>query len=62
MKINELKKKLKAGGCYLAESKKRHDWWYSPLTGKHFPLPRHGSQEIPQGTLKNISELSGVNF
>ena len=62
MKINEVKRLLKENGCFLDENKKRHEWRYSPITQFHFPLSRHGNQEIPPGTLKSISELSGVKF
>ena len=62
MKINEVKRILRKYGCFLDENKKRHEWWFSPITGSHFPLPRHGAQDIPFGTLKSISELSGIDF
>lgn len=30
MKINELKKKLRAAGCYYEAEGKKHEWWWSP--------------------------------
>ena len=62
MKIHELERKLKASGCYFIQHGKRHDHWYSPITDKSFPIPRHGSKEIPSGTLKSISNESGVEL
>jgi predicted RNA binding protein YcfA (HicA-like mRNA interferase family) len=62
VKISEAKKILRKNGCFLDEDRKRHEWWFSSITGNHFPLPRHGTQDIPLGTLKSISELSGVKF
>lgn len=63
MKISELKIKLKQGGCYVEAEYTRHEWWYSPKTGKHFPVPRHNSKEIKAGTLNKIYRLiSHPNF
>lgn len=62
MKVNELERKLKACGCYLVQHGKRHDHWYSPITNKSFPIPRHGAKEIATGTLKSISNESGVEL
>lgn len=60
MKIHELERKLKDAGCYFITHGKRHDHWYSPITGKTFPIPRHGAKEIPNGTLSAIENESGV--
>ncbi len=62
MKVNELKRKLKAHGCSLEEEKANHEWWFSPITNMHFSVSRHGSQEVPPGTLKIISKQSGVKL
>lgn len=62
MNYNELKKKLKAGGCYFVENKTNHEWWYSPHTKKHFPIQRHGKMEIGNWLLKEITKESGVKF
>jgi predicted RNA binding protein YcfA (HicA-like mRNA interferase family) len=62
MRTNEVIEKLKKQGCSFAKHKKRHDWWYSPITGNYFPIPRHGSKELPNGTKDNIELLSGVKL
>ncbi|MDY3215864.1 MAG: type II toxin-antitoxin system HicA family toxin [Sodaliphilus sp.] len=61
MKYSELFKRLKRAGCSIVRHGARHDIWYSPITVKQLPVPRHGSKEIPPGTLKNIEkELLGL--
>ena len=60
MKVSELQKLLKQAGCYLDEDYTRHEWWYSPRTGKHFPVPRHKSKEVPSGTLNKILKAAGL--
>ena len=60
MKVSELTKLLKKNGCYLDEHGARHDLWYSPITGKRFTVPRHKSQDVPQGTLNSILKDAGL--
>ena len=62
MKVNELERKLKAAGCWFVKHGKRHDIWFSPITNKHFPIPRHGAKEVPNGTLATIENESGVKL
>jgi predicted RNA binding protein YcfA (HicA-like mRNA interferase family) len=62
MKTHELEKRLKEGGCRFVKHGRRHDIWYSPITDKHFPVPRHGAKEVPNGTLSVIANESGVIF
>ena len=62
MKVNELERKLKAAGCWFVKHGKRHDIWFSPITNKHFPIPRHGAKEVPNGTLSTIENESGVKL
>ncbi len=62
MKTNEATAKLKKQGCYFVSHKGEHDWWYSPLTKMHFPVPRHGTHELPNGTKRSIEKLSGVKL
>ena len=38
---------------------KVHDIYYSPITGKKFPVPRH-AKEIAEGTLKSIKKDAGL--
>lgn len=60
MKTSELTKMLKKAGCYAIEHGKEHDAWYSPLTGKTFRVPRHGSKEIATGTAYRIMKDAGL--
>lgn len=59
MKTQELLKKLKKGKCKLIRNVSRHDIWYSEITGKEFPVPRHKA-EIPTGTCKSILKDAGL--
>jgi len=38
MKYSEIEKKLKKAGCHWVYDGKKHPIWYSPITGKEFPL------------------------
>ena len=62
MNAGELKRKLKKIGCYKHHEGKRHEMWYSPITGKTFSTSRHKAEEVPVGTLKKISKDSGVKI
>ena len=60
MKISELKQLLKKNDCYLYREGSRHEIWISRRTGKKFQVGRHGSQEVPPGTLKSINHSAGI--
>lgn len=60
MRINELTKLLKEKGCYCISNGRRHELWFSPMTGATFPVPRHGAKEVPKGTLNNILKQAGI--
>lgn len=62
MKWSEVKRKLKKGRCYLSEHGSRHDVWFSPSTGEYFMVSRHDGEEAATGTLKKISNQSGVKL
>lgn len=62
MNFGELKRKLKAGGCYKVSEGKKHERWYSPKTGIEFSVGRHNQQEVATGTLKSISNSSGLSL
>ena len=62
MKYSEIERKLKAKGCVKVREGTRHPLWYSPITGKEFPLSNHKSEEVKFGTLKDISKDSGVKL
>lgn len=59
MKTQELIKLLRKHDCFVLRNGKRHDIWYSEITQKQFPVPRHKA-EIPVGTLNNILKDAGV--
>ena len=59
MKTQELIKLLKKNKCGILRHGSRHDIWYSDITKKQFPVPRHKT-EIPMGTLKNILKDAGI--
>lgn len=60
MKQSELVKRLKKAGCFLKREGSNHQIWVSPITGKTFTIPRHGSQELPVGTAENIMKDAGL--
>ena len=62
MKYSELKRLLKANGCYPIKARGRqpHEQWYSPLTGKKFSVGRHDSEEVKAGTLNSILTDAGL--
>ena len=61
MKNSEFVKRLKAAGCSIVRHGGSHDIWESPITGNQKPVSRHGSKEMPTGTLKTLEkELLGL--
>ena len=62
MKYSEAERKLKKAGCYENGEMDGHPLWYSPITGKHFKMSNHKSQEIAKGTFFSIRKDSGVNI
>lgn len=60
MKTSELKRLLKSRGCYELSFGKEHDVWYSPVTSAKIRVPRHQSQEVPNGTLRAILKQAGI--
>ena len=59
MKKSELLKILKNNKIELIQHGKRHDIYYSPITNKKIPIPRH-AKEIATGTLKAIMREAGL--
>lgn len=59
MKTQELIKQLKKSGCYIKRNGKKHDIWFSEITQREFPVPRHKA-EIPPGTLNSIMKDAGI--
>lgn len=61
MKYSELEAKLTAAGCYKVRSGANHNMWYSPTTGKIFPLGYHGAKEVPPSTVRYVLRNAGIN-
>lgn len=59
MKQGELLKLFRENNITLFQHGKRHDIYYSPITGKKIPIPRH-AKEIAVGTLKSILKDAGL--
>lgn len=59
MKTSELLKILKAHGIVFAKHGRNHDLYYSPVTGKLFPVPRHKG-DVKQGTCDSILKQAGI--
>ncbi|MDR1814969.1 MAG: type II toxin-antitoxin system HicA family toxin [Tannerella sp.] len=62
IKYSELEKKLKLFGCQLSENGKRHPIWISPITGLKFAMSYHKSEEVAEGTLRDILKKAGVKL
>lgn len=60
MKYSELKRKLRKAGCYRVKDKGGHEKWYSPITNRHFWVPRHDGQEVKPDTLNSILKQAGL--
>lgn len=59
MKRSELLKLFSKNNITFLQHGKRHDLYYSPITEKKFPVPRH-AKEIAEGTLKSILKDAGL--
>lgn len=59
LKTSELLKLLNQNGIKLVRHGKRHDIYYSPITGIKFEVPRHKT-EIKTGTLNSILSDAGL--
>jgi predicted RNA binding protein YcfA (HicA-like mRNA interferase family) len=62
MKYSEIERKLINAGCYFYKRGGNHEIWFSPITEKKFSLSYHKSEEAPIGTIKSISNDSGVKI
>lgn len=61
MKYTELERLVKKAGCYdTGESEAGHPPWINPKTGVRFPMSHHHSQEVANGTLRNIKKAAGL--
>lgn len=54
MKVSELWRMLERAGCTIHRRGGNHDIWYSPITGKKFPVSRHKTEDLkPKNTGKH---------
>ena len=44
----------------VRQGKGSHEIWFSPITGKEFVVPNHGSQEIGKGLEIKIKRTAGI--
>lgn len=56
MKVSQLTRALTKAGCFVKRHGGNHDVWFSPKTGLTAVVPRHGSEELKFGTLRNIQK------
>lgn len=60
MKTKQFCLEAQACGCYVKRHGSNHDIWYSPITGKTFAIPRHGSQQLAKGLERKAREVLGL--
>lgn len=60
MKVSEMVRMLKVSGCYVYRRGANHDIWYSPVTGKLFPVSRHKTEDLKPKTLESIKSKAGI--
>lgn len=60
VRYSELIKALRAIGCTVYKEGANHTLWYSPITGKIFPVGRHKTEDVRPGTLKSIKRDAGL--
>lgn len=60
MKVSEMKRLLRKNGCYFVRHLRGHEDWYSPITHRHFLIPRHDSHELGTGIEKAIRKQAGL--
>lgn len=59
MKTAELKKILKAHGCYFIKQGSNHEKWFSPGTNHQFQVPRHPT--VKRDTAREILKEAGID-
>ena len=61
MKYGKFISELSEKGCYLVRQGANHAIWYSPITKRKFPMPRHGTnKEVPMPLEKKIRSQAGI--
>lgn len=61
MTTAELIRLLKKNGCKLVGHNKRHDMYWSPITGNTFMVGRHAKEEMRTGTVQSILKAAGIH-
>jgi len=59
MKFSELCRKLERDGWYIERTAKHHIYAHATKPGK-IPVGKHGSDEVPKGTLHSILKAAGL--
>lgn len=59
MKFSELYRKLHRDGWYIERTKKHHVYAHPTKPGK-IMVGKHGSEEVPTGTLDKILKQAGL--
>ena len=59
MKYNELYRKLEKSGWYRVRTKKHHIYRHKEIVGA-VTVGKHGSEEVPKGTLNSILKQAGL--
>jgi predicted RNA binding protein YcfA (HicA-like mRNA interferase family) len=59
MKYSELYRKLEKAGWYIKRTKKHHIYAHRDCNGA-VVVGKHGSEEVPKGTLNSILKQAGL--
>jgi predicted RNA binding protein YcfA (HicA-like mRNA interferase family) len=59
VKFSELQRKLQKDGWYIERTNKHHIYAHPTKPGK-IPVGKHGSEEVPKGTLNSILKAAGI--
>jgi predicted RNA binding protein YcfA (HicA-like mRNA interferase family) len=59
MKFNELYRLLEKDGWYIERTKRHHIYSHPTKKGK-ITVGKHGTQEVPKGTLNSIIKMAGL--
>ena len=60
MKVSELRRLLSHNDILLKREGGNLDLYFSPLTGRTFPVSRHKTEELAAGTLAAILRQAGL--
>ncbi len=62
MNFQDVLKKLKKNGWYVVDQVGSHVQLKHPTKPGRVTLPKHGSKDIPIGTIKSIAKQSGIEL